>query len=229
MDWVYDIFGPILLLLLVLGPFLLFRYFMKVGGGPQAGGSLPPLNLPVVSEWATEQGLAYRSMVSGNDRRFARLLQGANGLKWNWVCGLYHGRWMQAFCCRSASPVPKSVGVVILRCKYRLNRLLIRPQKSLDVFGKAAKLMDIDFESWEFNQQFVVKAGGRKWAYYVLHQEAMEVLLKYGRDFGIEFNGHWAMIWQESPMTPDDIYRAFAVLANVLDMIPAYRMKKRSR
>jgi hypothetical protein len=220
----WSVIGPLLLGLLFIVPLVLIRFLIvklfqrkpRIPVGPPGQST---------SAWAKEHGLTYRSAPGGVDKRFSCLLRPL-GQKLNWVCGRYHGWWIQAF---HYSWQAGDFGAVIVKSDCRLNRLMIRPRRSLDTLGKAVGLMDIEFESWEFNQRFVVNARSRKWAYYVLHQKAMELLIEHGEEFSIEFNGRWAIICGESPLSVDETHRAFTVLSELLRTLPNYKTGKRRR
>ena len=60
-----------------------------------------------------------------------------------------------------------------------LKPLFIRPEGFFDKVTEFVGFDDIDFESAEFSQKFCVKSPDRRWAYDVLHQKTMELMLAY--------------------------------------------------
>jgi hypothetical protein len=78
---------------------------------------------------------------------------------------------------------------------------------------------DIDFESTEFNNQFHVSAHDRKWAYDVLNQKNMDLLLNSCR-FSLEFNGNAVIAYQQSTFASGYFEEALLLLTRMLDNLP---------
>ena len=78
-----------------------------------------------------------------------------------------------------------------------LKPLFIRPEGLLDKVTEFVGIDDIDFESAEFSQKFFVKSPDRRWAYDVLHQKTMELMLAYPR-FHIDFQGSQVMAYYDN-------------------------------
>jgi len=101
-----------------------------------------------------------------------------------------------------------------------LKPLFIRPEGILDKVTEFVGIDDIDFESAEFSQKFFVKSPDRRWAYDVLHQKTMELMLAYPR-FHIEFQGTQVMAYYErKTFSLGEFGSALKVAAGILDYLP---------
>lgn len=108
---------------------------------------------------------------------------------------------------------------LVLETDWQLKELTIRKEgffdKVADWFGGG----DIDFESAQFSRAFHVKAKDRRWAFDVIHQRTMEMLMQAPR-FSIELDGHYASAWRASRFSPEDFEYALLLLEGILDGIP---------
>jgi len=101
-----------------------------------------------------------------------------------------------------------------------LKTLFIRPEGLFDKVTEFVGLDDIDFESAEFSQKFFVKAPDRRWAYDVLHQKTMELMLAYPR-FYIEFQGTQVMAYYDNrTFSLGDFSSALKLVMTILDYLP---------
>jgi len=101
-----------------------------------------------------------------------------------------------------------------------LKPLFIRPEGLLDKVTEFVGIDDIDFESAEFSQKFFVKSPDRRWAYDVLHQKTMELMLAYPR-FHIDFQGSQVMAYYDNKtFTPGEFGSALKVVTGILDYLP---------
>ncbi|MBN2100005.1 MAG: hypothetical protein JW753_10470 [Dehalococcoidia bacterium] len=101
-----------------------------------------------------------------------------------------------------------------------LKPLFIRPEGFFDKITEFVGIDDIDFESAEFSQKFFVKAPDRRWAYDVLHQKTMELMLAYPR-FHIEFHGTQVMAYHDnSTFSLGEFSSALKVVMGMLDYLP---------
>jgi hypothetical protein len=101
-----------------------------------------------------------------------------------------------------------------------LKPLFIRPEGFFDKVTEFVGLDDIDFESAEFSQKFFVKAPDRRWAYDVLHQKTMELMLAYPR-FYIEFQGTQVMAYYDNrTFSLGDFSSALKVVTTILEDLP---------
>ena len=101
-----------------------------------------------------------------------------------------------------------------------LKPLFIRPEGLLDKMTEFVGIEDIDFESAEFSQKFFVKSPDRRWAYDVLHQKTMELMLAYPR-FHIDFQGSQVMAYYDNKtFTLGELGSALKVVTGILDYLP---------
>jgi hypothetical protein len=101
-----------------------------------------------------------------------------------------------------------------------LKPLFIRPEGFFDKVTEFVGFEDIDFESAEFSQKFFVKSPDRRWAYDVLHQKTMELMLTYPR-FHIEFQGTQVMAYHDnSTFSLGEFSSALKVVIGILDYLP---------
>lgn len=101
-----------------------------------------------------------------------------------------------------------------------LKPLFIRPEGFFDKVTEFVGFEDIDLESAEFSQKFFVKAPDRRWAYDVLHQKTMEMMLTYPR-FHIEFQGGQVMAYYDKKtFTLGEFSAALKVVTGMLDNLP---------
>ena len=121
-------------------------------------------------------------------------------------------------------------------CKYRGSTVVLYTDISLkplyirhEGFGdKVADSIDaedddeVKLESAEFNSQFHVRSPDHKWAYDVLSQETMELLLKSPR-FHLDFHDNNITAWRESLsfFKIADFEDAIKVMTGILDRLPA--------
>lgn len=101
-----------------------------------------------------------------------------------------------------------------------LKTLSIRAENFFDKVKGTFGFDDIDFESAEFSRKFWVTAKDKRWAYDVIHQETMELLLKAPR-FALEFEGQHALARRAKRFKPFEFDQAIGLLWGVLDRIPA--------
>ena len=101
-----------------------------------------------------------------------------------------------------------------------LKTLSIRAENFFDKVKGTFGFDDIDFESAEFSRKFWVTAKDKRWAYDVIHQETMELLLKAPR-FALEFEGPHALARRAKRFKPFEFDQAIELLWGVLDRIPA--------
>lgn len=101
-----------------------------------------------------------------------------------------------------------------------LKPLYIRPEGLFDKLTEFMGFDDIDFESAEFSRKFYVKAPDRRWAFDVLHQKTMEVMLLHPR-FHIEFQGNQVMAYHAGKtFSLGEFTSALKVVTEMLDLLP---------
>jgi len=109
---------------------------------------------------------------------------------------------------------------VVVDAGLPLKPLFIRPERVFDKVTEFVGIDDIDFESAEFSQKFFVKSPDRRWAYDVLHQKTMELMLAYPR-FHIEFQGSQVMAYYDNKtFTLGEFGSALKVVTGILDYLP---------
>jgi hypothetical protein len=101
-----------------------------------------------------------------------------------------------------------------------LKPLYIRPECLFDKVAEFVGFEDIKFESTEFSEKFFVKAPDRRWAYDVINQKTMEMMLVYPR-FHIEFQGTQVMAYHDNrTLTLGEFSSALKVVNEMLDNLP---------
>lgn len=109
---------------------------------------------------------------------------------------------------------------LVVDAGFPLKPLLIRPEGFFDKVTEFVGLDDIDFESAEFSQKYFVKAPDRRWAYDVLHQKTMELMLAYPR-FHIEFQGTQVIAYYDNrTFSLGEFSSALKVVMGILDYLP---------
>ncbi|MDM8000703.1 MAG: hypothetical protein QUS33_12140 [Dehalococcoidia bacterium] len=108
---------------------------------------------------------------------------------------------------------------LVVDAGFPLKPLSIRPEGFFDKLTEFVGLDDIDFESSEFSHKFFVKAPDRRWAYDVLHQKTMELMLAYPR-FYIEFQGTQVMAYHNRTFSAGEFSSALKVVTSILDYLP---------
>jgi hypothetical protein len=101
-----------------------------------------------------------------------------------------------------------------------LKPLFIRPEGFFDKVAEFVGFEDINFESTEFSQKFHVKSPDRRWAYDVLNQKTMEMMLLYARCH-IELEGNQVMAYHDNKtFTAGEFSSALKVVNEMLDNLP---------
>ncbi len=109
---------------------------------------------------------------------------------------------------------------VVVDAGLPLKPLYIRPEGFFDKLTEFVGFEDIDFESAEFSRKFHVTAPDRRWAFDVLHQKTMELMLACPR-FHIEFQGNQVMAYYGGKtFAPGDFSSAVKVVTEMLDLLP---------
>jgi hypothetical protein len=112
-----------------------------------------------------------------------------------------------------------SFSVVIVETDIHLQPLLIRTEKFIDKVAEPAGLNDIDFESIEFNSQFYVKASDRRWAYDVVDQATMDLLLNSSR-FNVELKENQAIAYRNELFEVGHFEEALQLLTGIVNNLP---------
>jgi hypothetical protein len=107
----------------------------------------------------------------------------------------------------------------IVTPSFPIKPLLIRTEGFFDKVGEFFGADDIDFELAEFSREFFVKSPDRRWAFDVLHQEAMEFLLHSPR-YTMEFQDGSAIAHTGARWTPDAFDAGLKVVCGLIERIP---------
>jgi hypothetical protein len=134
---------------------------------------------------------------------------------WNVMEGVYRGRAVCAFDYRYADNDCRSA--VVVDAGLPLKRLIIGPRGAIGSVGYDVPSL----ESIEFNDKYVVLVKDRRWAYDVLSQKTMELLL-HNDYFFIELDGTKAAAHggTKQYFRPRDFNSALEVLTGMLDNLP---------
>jgi hypothetical protein len=111
------------------------------------------------------------------------------------------------------------MSAVIVETDLPLKPLFIGIEHLPNKLAEFIGFYDIEFESIEFNKTFCVIAPDKKWAYDVINQKNMELLLNYCH-FTIEFNGNCVIAYRDEPFFPGHFEEALQLLTGVMDNIP---------
>jgi hypothetical protein len=202
-----------------------------------------------LADWAKAKGLSFSpGNDSGIDNRYSFfdcLQQGNNHYSYNIMEGLVSNRKVCAFdhhyegsesntrenrfviYYKPSLKAMKanSFSVVIVETDIHLKPLLIRTEKFIDKVAESAGLNDIDFESTEFNSQFYVKAFDRRWAYDVVNQATMDLLLNSCR-FNVELKENQAIAYRNELFEVSHFEEAVQLLTVILDNLPESVMQE---
>jgi hypothetical protein len=157
---------------------------------------------------------------------FSCLKQGNSHSRYgfNHMWGSYRGREICAFDYHCTTGTGKSkkekcFSAVVVESDLPLKPLLIRGETFLDKVGEFFGLDDIDFESAEFSRQFHVTSPDRRWAFDVLHQQAMEFLLDAPR-FDLQVHSGRVIAHREHLFSVGEFEAALDVVIGLLDQLP---------
>jgi hypothetical protein len=154
-----------------------------------------------------ENRYAYNVMVGTSDKRV--------------VCGFdYHYETHSTNSKGQRQTHHHYLSALVVDAGLPLKPLFIRPEGLLDKVTEFVGIDDIDFESAEFSQKFFVKSPDRRWAYDVLHQKTMELMLAYPR-FHIDFQGSQVMAYYDNKtFSLGELGSALKVVTGILDYLP---------
>jgi len=109
---------------------------------------------------------------------------------------------------------------VVIEAGLPLNPLFIRPEGFFDKVTEFVGLDDIDFESAEFSQRFRVRSPDRRWAYDVVHQKTMELMLAHP-GFLIDFRSSQVIAYyHDKTFSLGEFASALKVLTGIVDNLP---------
>jgi len=219
---------------LVIVVFIAFAILLAVVGHLQARKRKKEL-----AAWAQSRGLRCRE---GKDRSFDNyyghlpcLCRGSNRYAYNIMEGEYNGRRLCAFDYHYETYSHSSKGgrrtdhhrfsAVIFDTNLPLKPLFIRPEGVFDKLTEFFGFDDIDFELDEFSRKFYVKSPDRKWAYDVIQQSTMELLLRSPR-FTLDFRGPHVIAFRNSMFSVAEFEAAVSLVEGVLDRMPEYLVRE---
>lgn len=193
-----------------------------------------------LSEWAQARRLSYRpDRDDSMDSRypgFEFLSRGSNRYAYNILEGSHSKRPMRAFDYHYETHSTDSKGrrqthhhhfsAVVVEADVPLRPLLIRGETFFDKVGEFMGFDDIDFELAEFSRRFHVKSPDRRWAFDVLHQQAMEFLLQ-SPVFTLQFHDRHVAAYRNSVFSTEHIEAAVSVVNGLLDRIPGSVRRER--
>lgn len=186
-----------------------------------------------LKEWAEKHGWRFRHDydydMEGRFHMFSCLKTGSRRYGYNITEGNIKDRQLCAFDYHYETYSTDSKGrqqthhyyfsAVVVQVDLPLKPLFIRTESFFDKIGEFLGFDDIDFESAEFSRTFCVKAPDRRWAFDVLHQEAMEYLLHAPR-FTLEFQDRRVIAYRSNIFSIADFDDALEVVNGLLDRLP---------
>lgn len=186
-----------------------------------------------LAAWAARRGLRFSpGEDAGMDGRFPHfdcLQNGDNRYAYNVSEGTLNGRDLRAFDYHYQTYSRDSKGrrqthhhhfsALILRTGLPLKPLFLRPEGFLDRLGELVGWDDIDFESAEFSRRFYVKAPERRWAFDVISQETMELLLA-SPEFKLEMEKGDLILWRDGMLGPEALDQALELGEGILARLP---------
>lgn len=99
--------------------------------------------------------------------------------------------------------------------------LWISPQTVRHRLSNPLGSHDIDFESTQFNDSFMVTADDDRYAYAVVHPRMMDFLLgSSARNQPIRIEGNHALTWIDAEFGPEEAVAAASLLAEFVNRIP---------
>ena len=109
---------------------------------------------------------------------------------------------------------------VVVDAGIPLKPLCIRPGRLLDKVTEFVGFEEIGFESAEFSREFSVRSPDSRWAYDVLHQKTLELMLEHPK-FRIDFQGTQVAAYSGyREFSPKEFASALKVVTGILDNLP---------
>jgi hypothetical protein len=161
----------------------------------------------------------FRCLERGEDRYAYNVMLGTSDKRV--VCGFdYHYETHSTDSKGNRQTHHHYFSALVLDADLPLKPLFIRPEGFFDKVAEFVGFEDINFESTEFSQKFFVKSPDRRWAYDVLNQKTIEMLLLYPR-FHIEFQGNQVMAYHDNTtFSLGEFSSALKVVTEMLDNLP---------
>jgi heme exporter protein D len=182
-------------------------------------------------EWARGNGFTYsatEALMSFHCQPFQCLQKGDYCNSFNVIEGTSGNRRLRAFDYHYYSETEPGrskdhhyFSAVVIEAGIPLLPLAIRPRGPLDEVTEFIGFEETGFESAEFSQKFYVKAPDRRWAYDVVHQKTMELMLAHPH-FLIDFQGSQIMAYYHDRMfSLGEFESALKVVTGIVDGLPS--------
>ncbi len=161
----------------------------------------------------------FKCLQHGNNRYGCNIMVGTSGHRV--VCGFdYHSDASAAGSHALHLGRQDYFSAVVVDAGFPLKPLSIRPQGLFDKVTEFVGFDGIDFESTEFSQIFAVESPDRRWAFDVLHQKTLELMLDYPR-FHIDFQGTQVAAYSgRAEFSPAEFESALNLVTGILDNLP---------
>lgn len=183
-----------------------------------------------LSEWARSRGFDYsatEALMKFRCQPFECLQKGDYCHSYNVMEGTSGNRRVRAFDHHYYSETEPGrdkdhhyFSAVVIETDLPLLPLTIRPRGPLDEVTEFIGFEETGFESAEFSQKFFVKSPDRRWAYDVVHQKTMELMLAHPH-FLIDFQGSQIMVYYHDRMfSLEEFESALKVVTGILDNLP---------
>ena len=181
-------------------------------------------------EWARTNGFAYsatEALMKFRCQPFECLQKGDYCYSFNVIEGTSGNRPLRAFDYHYYSETQSGehrdhhyFSAVVMEAGIPLLPLSIRPRGLLDEVTEFIGFEEIGFESAEFSQKFFVKSPDPRWAYDVVHQKTMELMLAHPH-FLIDFQGSQVMAYYHNRMfSLGEFGSALKVVTGIVDGLP---------
>ena len=181
-------------------------------------------------EWARTNGFAYsatEALMKFRCQPFECLQKGDYCHSFNVIEGTSGNRPLRAFDYHYYNATQSGerkdhhyFSAVVIDAGIPLLPLTIRPRGLLDEVTEFIGFEEIGFESAEFSQKFFVKSPDRRWAYDVVHQKTMELMLAHPH-FLVDFQGSQVMAYYHNKMfSLGEFGSALKVVTGIVDGLP---------
>jgi hypothetical protein len=198
-----------------------------------SAGQSPVNRRKALIDWAQSKGLSYNPsagvVIAGQYWHLSCLQKGEGHFASNVMGGTVNNRKTCAFDYHYERVSTDKNGnrtvthyyfsAVVVETSASFKPLFIRTENVLDRIAESVGLNDIDFESEEFNKTFYVNSTDKKWAYDVINQATMELLLNHCR-FNIEFNGKYVIAYRDELFKLGHFEEALQLLTGIIDNLP---------
>ncbi len=112
-------------------------------------------------------------------------------------------------------------GIVAFRVPYHFSKIVISPADVASLLLKGLVRDRVEFESDEFNRQYIVETENRKFAFDILHAQAMSYLLALPRLYW-QFNGPYIVLVQDGPFELSTVGQLIPTVQKFIELIPDY-------